>query len=147
MAKVSTYLNFPRNTEEAFNFYKSVFGTDFSGQGIMRFKDIPPTVEMPPLPEADKNLIMHIELPILGGHVLMGTDAPDSMGFKVSFGNNVYLTLQPDTREETKRLFKALSEGGTVEQDLQDMFWGDLYGSCKDKFGVEWMFSCPEKVK
>lgn len=145
MATVSTYLNFTRNTEEAFNYYKSVFGTDFAGGGIMRFKDVPPSEDFPPLPEEDKNLVMHVSLPILGGHMLMGTDAPESMGFKVTFGNNIYITLSPDTRKETRRLFDALSNGGKVEQELQDMFWGDYYGSCKDKFGVEWMFNCSEK--
>jgi PhnB protein len=144
MAKVSTYLNFPGNTEEAFNFYKQVFGGEFSG-GISRFSDIPPSENMPPLPETDRNLVMHVVLPILGGHNLMGTDAPESMGFKVNFGNNVYLNLEPDTREETKQLFNKLSEGGNVEQELQDMFWGDYYGSCKDKYGVQWMFNCNEK--
>ena len=89
---------------------------------------------------------MHVVLPILGGHQLMGTDAPESMGFRVTAGNNVYINLEPDTREETKRLFTALSAGGKVEQDLQEMFWGDFYGSCKDKFGVQWMFNCAEKV-
>ncbi len=146
MAKVSTYLNFKRNTEEAFNFYKKVFGSEFTG-GIMRFSDIPASVNMPPLPEADRNLVMHVSLPILGGHILMGTDAPESMGFKINSGNNVYLNLEPDTRAETQKLFMALSEGGTVEQELQDMFWGDYYGSCKDKFGVQWMFNCYEKSK
>ena len=145
MAKVSTYLNFPNQTEEAFNFYKSVFGGEFIG-GISRFGDIPPSPDMPPMAEEDKNLVMHIVLPILGGHHLMGTDAPESMGFRVNFGNNVYLNLEPDTRAETKRLFDALSAGGTVEQELQDMFWGDYYGSCKDKFGVQWMFNCAEKL-
>lgn len=145
MAKVSTYLNFGRQTEEAFNFYKSVFGTDFLGNGIMRFSDVPPSDAMPPLPDADKNLVMHVSLPILGGYHLMGSDAPESMGFKVNMGNNVYINLEPDTRKETERLFKALSEGGTVEQELQDMFWGDYYGSCNDRFGVRWMFNCAEK--
>lgn len=144
MAKVSTYLNFRRETEEAFNFYKSVFGGEFQG-AVSRFRDIPPSEDMPPLPEEDKDLIMNIRLPILGGHLLMGTDAPESMGFRVSFGNNVYITLQPDTREENLRLFSALSEGGQVEQELQDMFWGDYYGSLRDKFGVQWMFNCEEK--
>ena len=145
MATVSTYLNFPRSTEEAFNYYKSVFGTEFAGGGIMRFKDIPPSGEFPPLLESDKNLVMHVSLPILGGHFLMGTDAPESMGFKVKFGNNIYINLSPDTRKETKRLFEALSNGGSVEQELKVMFWGDYYGSCKDKFGMEWMFNCSEK--
>jgi len=145
MASVSTYLNFTRNAEEAFLFYQSVFGTEFMGDGFMRFKDIPPADGMPPLAEADKNLVMHVALPILGGHMLMGTDAPESMGFSVNFGNNVYISLHPDTRRETQRLFNALSAGGKVEMELQDMFWGDYYGSCRDKFGVQWMFNCSEK--
>ena len=144
MAKVSTYLNFPNQTEEAFNFYKSVFGGEFIG-GISRFGDIPPSPDMPPMAKADRNLVMHIVLPILGGHHLMGTDAPESMGFRVHSGNNVYINLEPDTRAETKRLFDALSAGGKVEQELQDMFWGDYYGSCNDKFGLHWMFNCAEK--
>ncbi len=144
MARVSTYLNFPNNTEEAFRFYQSVFGGEFNG-GVARFRDIPPSPDMPPFSEEDKNLVMHIELNILGGHVLMGTDAPESMGFKVNFGNNVHINLEPDTREETKRLFTALSEGGKVTMELQDMFWGAYYGSCTDKYGVQWMFNCTEK--
>jgi len=146
MASLSIYLNFPNQTEEAFNFYKSVFCTEFMGEGIMRFKDVPATEDMPPLSEADKNLVMHVTLPILGEYLLMGSDATESMGFRVNKGNNVYINLMPDTREETRRLFKALSEGGEVEQELQDMFWGDYYGSCKDKFGVQWMFNCSEKA-
>lgn len=145
MARVSTYLNFPHHTEEAFNFYKSVFGGEFGGSGIARFGDIPAAEGMPPLAEAEKNLVMHIELPILGGYLLMGTDAPESMGFSVNFGNNVHLNLEPDTRAETKRLFDALASGGTITQDLQDMFWGAYYGSCTDQFGVQWMFNCTEK--
>ena len=142
MARVSTYLNFPRKTEEAFNFYKSIFGGEFGNDGVARFSDIPPSDEMPPLAEEDKDLIMHIELSILGGHVLMGTDAPESMGFKVNFGNNSYINLEPDTRAETKRLFDGLSEGGVVTMELQQMFWGAYYGSCTDKYGVQWMFNC-----
>jgi len=145
MATVNTYLNFQRNTEEAFNFYKSVFGGEFIG-GISRFRDIPPSDGMPQIAEADKDLVMHIALPLLGGHLLMGTDAPESMGFKVNFGNNVYISLQPDSREQTRALFNALSGGGKVEMELQDMFWGDYYGSCTDKFGVHWMFNCSEKA-
>lgn len=146
MARVSTYLNFPRNTEEAFNFYKSVFGGEFGGDGIARFKDIPPAEGMPPIDKNDKNLIMHIELPILGGHHLMGTDAPESMGFKINFGNNVYINLEPDTRVETKKLFDSLAADGKTTMDLQVMFWGAYYGSCTDKFGVQWMFNCVEKI-
>lgn len=144
MARVSTYLNFPRNTEEAFNFYKSVFGTEFSAP-IGRMGDVPPHEGMPPLAEEDKNLVMHVALPILGGHVLMGTDAPESMGFTVNFGNNVYINLEPDTRAETDRLFAALSDGGKVEMAPTEMFWGGYFGSCTDKFGVQWMFNCDSK--
>ena len=144
MARVSTYLNFSNKTEEAFNFYKTVFGGDFIGR-VSRFSDIPVTEGMPPIPEADKKLIMHISLKTIGDHVLMGTDAPESMGFKINSGNNVYINLEPDTRLETKQLFDSLSAGGTVEQELQEMFWGDYYGSCKDKFGTQWMFNCIEK--
>ena len=144
MAQVSTYLNFVRETEQAFNFYKKVFGTEFDGE-VMRFSGIPPQEGAPELPETDKNLIMHIQLPILGEHKLMGTDAPESMGFKVNMGNNVYIMLEPDTKEETRKLFALLADGGTIEQDLQEMFWGDLYGSLTDKFGVKWMFNCGEK--
>ena len=141
MSRVCTYLNFPRNTEEVFNFYKSVFGGEFSLGGIARFRDIPKTEGITPIAEEDKNLIMHIELPILGGHILMGTDAPESMGFKLNYGNNFHICLEPDTKEETNRLFNALSEGGEITMDLQDMFWGSYYGSCTDKYGILWMFN------
>lgn len=142
MARTSTYLNFNRNTEEAFNFYQTIFGGEFGNGGIVRMGLIPMPEGVPPMSEEDKNLVMHVELEILGGHILMGTDAPESMGFKVSFGNNIYINLEPDTKEETKRLFDALSANGTVIQDLQMMFWGAYYGCCKDKFGVQWMFNC-----
>lgn len=145
MARVCTYLNFRRNTEEAFNFYRTVFGGEFGGTGISRMSDVPAQEGMPRLAQEDKNLVMHIELPILGGHILMGTDAPESMGFNLNIGNNVHIDLEPDTKAETKKLFKALSAGGKVTMDLQDMFWGSYYGSCTDKYGVQWMFSCSEK--
>lgn len=146
MARVSTYLNFPDNTEEAFNFYKSVFGGEFEGDGFNRFGDMPPQEGQPPVSDEVKNLVLHVSLPILGGaNVLMGSDAPAEFGFKVNFGNNVYINLEPDTRAETKRLFDALSEGGQVTMALQDMFWGAYFGSCTDQFGVQWMFNCAEK--
>ena len=100
---------------------------------------------MPQIAEKDKNLVMHVELPILGGHLLMGTDAPESMGFKLNFGNNIQISLETDTRDETKRLFDALSAGGNITMELHDMFWGAYFGSCTDKFGILWMVSCNEK--
>lgn len=144
MARVSTYLNFPRNTEEAFNFYKSVFGTEFV-DGFHRMSEVPPQEGQPALSDEDKNLVMHVELPILNGHMIMGTDAPESMGFKLVKGNNMYINLEPDTLDETKRLFDALSQDGEVEVPLQKMFWGDTFGSLKDKFGICWMFNCSTK--
>ncbi|HLP43831.1 MAG TPA: VOC family protein [Candidatus Nanoarchaeia archaeon] len=144
MARTSTYLNFARETEQAFNFYKEVFQTEFVG-GINRFAQIPQDPSQPPMKEEDKNLVMHVTLPITGGHMLMGTDAPESMGFKVNIGNNVYINLEPDTRVEADRLFAALSDGGTIEMKMQEMFWGDYFGSLKDKYGVQWMINCSEK--
>ena len=141
MARSSTYLNFANNTEEVFNFYKSIFGGEFLGQGIARFGEIPPTEGQPPIPDDVKKLVMHMELEILGGHVLMGSDAPESMGFVVNKGNNTYIMLEPDSKEETNRLFKSLSAEGNVTMPLQDMFWGAYYGTCTDKFGIQWMFN------
>lgn len=132
--KINTYLNFAGNAEEAFNFYRSVFGGDFST--LVRFKDMP--MEGITISEADQNKIMHIALPI-GHDVLMASDAPESMGFKVNFGNNAYISIHPDTKEEADRIFNALSIGGTIEMEIADQPWGDYYGSFKDKFGVQWM--------
>ncbi len=145
MARVSTYLNFPRTTEAAFAFYRSVFGGNFNGP-IHRFVDMPTAPGQPPMTEADKQLVMHVELAILGGHVLMGTDAPESMGFKVTPGNNMHLNLEPDTRAETERLFNGLSAGGVVEMPLQDMFWGAYFGSFTDRYGIRWMLNCEQKA-
>jgi len=143
MARVSTHLNFSGKTEEAFNFYKSVFGGEFGGKGIARFSDIPEGVGLP-IPDEDKNMIMHIELEIMGGHVLMGADAPQSMGYKLNPGNNVFIVLEPDSRAMTQKLFDDLSSEGAVSMKLQDTFWGAYYGSCTDKYGIQWMFNCVE---
>jgi len=140
MARTSTYLNFARNTEEAFNFYKSVFGTEFV-DGIARFGDVPVQEGQPAMSDDDKRLIANVQLPILGGHLLMGTDAPESMGMQLNQGNNVYICLDPDTRAEADSLFAALSDGGTVQMPMEDAFWGDYFGSLVDKFGVQWMIN------
>ena len=147
MASVSTYLNFPRNTEEAFNFYKSVFGGEFQTGGFMRFGDMPPMEGMPPMPEGDKNLVSHVSLPILGGHLLMGSDAPESMGFNVVSGNNVQVNLVPDSKAEADRLFSALSAGGKVTMPMADQFWGAYFGSLIDKYGINWMINYSEQTK
>jgi PhnB protein len=142
--RVSTYVNFPGNTEEAFLFYRSVFKTEFI-QGMQRFRDIPPSPDAPNLPENIKDMILHVELPMLGGHVLMGTDAPKEMGFELISGNNMHINLEPSSREETDRIFHALSEGGNVTMPLMDMFFGAYYGSCTDKYGINWMVHCRDK--
>lgn len=144
MSRVSTYLNFPRQTEEVFLFYKSVFGTEFTAP-IKRLGENPAIPGQPPIRDEDKNLVMHVELPILGGHRLRGTDAPESMGFTVRFGNNIYINLEPDTRGEADRLYAALSAGGKVEIPIQEMFWGDYLGAFTDKYGVQWMIICTNK--
>lgn len=144
-ARVCTYLNFPGNTEEAFLFYKSVFKTEFTGKGIERFGDIPAEAGHPPVAEAVKKMVLHVELPILGGHILMATDAPKEMGMTLTQGNNMHICLEPETKAETKKLFDALSEGGNIVMPLADMFFGAYFGECTDRFGINWMFSCIEK--
>ncbi|MGB7501061.1 MAG: VOC family protein [Azonexus sp.] len=145
MARVSTYLNFNGNTEQAFLFYRSVFGGDFTSP-IHRFRDVPAAPGQPPMPTDTEDMVMHVELMLLGGHILMGTDAPESMGFTVVAGNNVHLNLEPDTRSEAERLFNALAVGGTVDMPLQDMFWGAYFGSLTDRFGIHWMVNCASKA-
>jgi len=140
VAQTSTYLNFKGTTEAAFTFYKSVFGTDFVG-GISRMGDAPLQEGQPSLSESDKQLVMNVQLPILGGHLLMGTDATESMGLTLTQGNNVYICLQPDSREEADALFASLSAGGKVDMPMADMFWGDYFGSLADQYGVQWMIA------
>jgi PhnB protein len=139
MASVSIYLNFMGNAEEAFNRYKKVFQTEFSSP-LMRMKDISPREGAPELSEADKNKVMHVSLPILGGIQLMATDMLESMGQKLVEGNNFTISLNPDTKEEADRLYAELSEGGTEAVAPHDEFWG-YWGTCKDRFGIRWMFN------
>ncbi len=144
MSKISIYLNFQGNTEEAFKFYRSVFGTEFVGP-IMYNKDIPTDSGTCPFSEEEANKVMHVCLPILGGTQIMGTDMLESMGHKLKIGNNITINLEPDTRTETEKLFNALSAGGSDIMPMQDMFWGAYWGCCLDKFGIRWMFNCAEK--
>lgn len=139
MASTSIYLNFPGNTEDAFNFYKSVFGGEFGNDGIARFGDIPQDDQSPPMSDSIKRMIVHVEVEITGGLILMGTDVPAEMGFSVKQGNNVNINLEPDTKEEAERLFHELADGGVILQPMQEMFWGAYYGHLQDKFGVYWM--------
>ena len=135
MAKANSYLNFDGKTEEAFNFYKSVFGGEFAGP-VHRMGDMPGCENMP---ENEKNRVMHVTLPINDKDVLMGSDIVPSMGHKLTEGNNVQISLHPDSREEADKLFNGLSAGGKVEMEMQDTFWGAYFGSFKDKYGVYWM--------
>ena len=103
MVRTNTYVNFQIQTEEAFEFYKNVFGKEYNEGGIRHFRDAPPSDDTPPIDKEELDLVLDEELEILGGHILMGTDAPESMGFKVNFGSNFYIDLAPDTRKETVR--------------------------------------------
>jgi PhnB protein len=140
VARVTTYLNFQGHAEEAFDFYRKVFGTDYSGP-INRMGDMPADPAAPTLSEAEKQMVMHVELPILAGHVIMATDLLASMNHELKIGNNVTINLEPDSREETQRLYDALSEGATECAPLADMFWGATWGTCLDRFGMRWMFN------
>lgn len=143
MSRVSTYLKFMGKTEEALNYYRSVFGTEFIGD-ITRMSDMPAGGDGPVLGQAEQRMVMHVELPILAGHVLMGADMLEPLGQQLRVGNNVMLNLEPDTRAETDKLDAALSEGGSEATGLQDMPWGAYWGCCLDRFGVRWMFNCYE---
>ena len=141
--KLNSYLNFAGNAEEAFRFYKSVFGGEFTS--VVRFKDLPmPGVK---IPKEAEDKIMHIALPIGPSDVLMASDSLESLGQKLIQGNNLYLSIHPDSKEEADRLFQALSAGGTVEMPIANQPWGDYYGSFKDKFGIQWMvnYGSPKK--
>jgi len=136
MAQINPYLNFPGTTEEAFNFYKSVFGGEFAA--LMRFGDTPEGEKVPP---SLKNKIMHVALPIGNGNVLMATDACEEMGFSLTQGNNMYICISPDSRQDADRIFNGLAAGGKVNMPLQDMFWGAYYGDLTDRFGIKWMIN------
>lgn len=134
MPKLNVYLNFAGNTEEAFKFYQSVFGGELTQ--IVRFKDMP--MEGVKIPKEDENKVMHMGLPV-GDQMLMATDTLESIGQKLVQGNNVHISVHPESKEEADRIFKALSAGGTVGMPIADQVWGDYYGHLTDKFGVQWM--------
>lgn len=134
MATVNPYLNFPGTTEDAFNFYKSVFGGEFIT--IQRFRDTPEADRVPPH-LLDK--IMHVAMPIGKGNILMATDALEEMGHKVTSGTNFFLSITADSKPEADKLFNALGNGGSISVPLADMFWGAYFGILTDKFGIQWM--------
>lgn len=128
------YLNFDGQAEEAFNFYKSVFGGEFTF--FAKMSDAP---ESDKLTEAEKNRVMHVALPINEHTTLMASDCVPSAGHVLKEGNNMYINIQAESREDADRLFNGLSAGGTIEMPMEDMFWGDYFGSFKDRFGIQWM--------
>jgi PhnB protein len=134
---INPYLNFAGNTEEAFNFYKSVLGGDFTT--LQRFKDTPDTAGR--IPEKEKNMLMHVALPVGKSNTLMAGDALESMGHTFTQGDNIHLSLEAESKDEATKVFNGLAAGGTVKMPLQDTFWGSHFGMLKDKFGIHWMVS------
>ena len=141
MAKINPYLNFDGQAEAAFDFYQSVFGGEFTGKH--RIGDAPGCEN---LPEEEKRRIMHIALPVNEHTILMASDTVPSMGHELKVGNNLHISLHPESREEADRLFNGLSAGGRVEMPLQDTFWGAYYGNFQDKFGISWMVNYDAKT-
>ncbi|MDE0021187.1 MAG: VOC family protein [Candidatus Poribacteria bacterium] len=133
----SVYLHFNGNCREAFEFYRSVFGGEFTT--LSAFREAP--VDIPHISESDMDKIMHVSFPVHGDE-LMGSDLPESFGLLQ--GNNFAVNVSPETREEADALFAALSEGGSVRMPMSDAFWGAYFGACADKFGVIWYISCED---
>lgn len=141
MATINPYIDFNGNAEEAFNFYKSVFGGEFAG--VMRWKEMAGAAgcEEMKLAENEENKIMHIALPIGDGSILMAFDGIASSGQKHIAGNNFSIAVGADSKEELEKLFNAMAEGGTVTMPLADAFWDAYFGMCTDKFGIQWLFN------
>lgn len=139
MAYVSTYINTLGRTEEAFEFYRSVFGGEFTD--LVRFRDMDMGPGGPKLSEAELDCILHIELPLLGGHVLEGTDALEALGHDLHVGNNFSINLHPDSRDEADRLYAGLSVDSPYAPGMADMPWGAYWGSFEDRFGIRWMIN------
>src|SRR5262249_99320 len=131
MTAIHPNLNFDGKCEAAFDFYKSVFGGDFTSK--MKFKEMP----SPQLPPTEREKIMHIELPIGKGFILMGSDTPEHMG-KLTQGNNFTIAIIPESEKEATRLFNGLSAGGEVTMPLNKTFWNAYFGMFTDKFGIHW---------
>jgi PhnB protein len=141
MTTVNAYLTFNGNCEAAFDFYKSVFGGEYPHVG--RFGDMPPQKGMPPIPEEDKNKIMHMSLSISEETIIMGSDTLDSWGDDYKTGNNFSLSVNPETIDEADAIFIALSADGEVKMDLEITFWGSYFGILTDQFGINWMINLP----
>lgn len=144
MATVNSYLTFNGNTEEAFNFYKSVFGGEFTYIG--KFKDMPADENCPPPSPEEGELIMHVSLPISKETVLMGSDATSFSG-KVVAGTNFSISINAESKAEADKLFAGLSAGGNVTMPMENTFWGAYFGMFTDKFGINWMVNFDEMPK
>lgn len=140
--KINPYLNFSGNTEEVFNFYKSVFGGEF--MNVTRFRDTPESAKVP---DNEKDKIMHIALPLGDGNVIMGTDALESMGHKLTVGNNMSLTITAESKEDADRFYNGLSTGGKNLMPMADQFWGAYFGMVTDKYDIHWMISFDAKAR
>lgn len=143
MKTAHPYLNFPGDTEAAFEFYRSVFGGDFAA--VVRFKDI--GGEAMGIPEHELDKIAHIALPLGEGIMLMGTDVLESQAMSLIQGDNFYICLEPDGAEEAETLFNALATNGKVEMPLQTTDWAEAFGTCMDSFGIQWMISYTGNVQ
>jgi PhnB protein len=141
MASINPYIHFNGNSEEAFTFYQSVFGGEFTT--VARFKDLANTEH--PIPESEANKIMHIALPIGNNDVLMGSDTPEFMGKHNENETRSKISISADTKEEADKIFNGLSAGGKVEMPIQDSPWGSYFGMFRDKYGIEWMVSFDKK--
>lgn len=137
MAKVNPYLSFLGNTEEVFNFYKSVFGGEFTA--VMRYGDMVGQEGCEDMPDEHKQKIMHMSLPLSDGHFLMGNDAVGEYANDAVFGNNFSIAVAPDSKEEAEKIFNGLAEGGQVTMPLSDTFWGAYFGMLKDKYDIQWL--------
>ncbi len=144
MATVNVYLTFNGNCEEAFNFYKSVFGGEFPYMG--RFGEMPPSEENQMSPE-HANRIMHVSLPISKETVIMGSDTGGEWAANFKQGNNFSISITAESQDVADRLFGGLSAGGTITMPMNETFWGDYFGMFTDKFGVNWMVSFDTKTK
>lgn len=142
MLNVNPYLHFMGKTEEAMNFYKSVFGGEFSI--FQRYKDVAGGEKML---EEDQEKMIHISLPIGKGNVLMASDNLESMGHEITVGDNFHICIHTENEKETDKLFKALSANGKIEMPLNKTFWGAYFGMCRDKFGIQWMLSYDQPQK
>lgn len=145
MTTINVYLSFNGNCEEAFNFYKSVFGGEFAYLG--RFKEIPPQEGVPPVTGEAGEKIMHVSLPVSRETVLMGSDTGGEWAKYFKQGNNFSVSISSDSKEDADRLFNGLSAGGQVTMPMDKTFWGEYFGMFTDRFGINWMVGYNENPR